>query len=179
VVGAQHDLPSVRLWHRNPVVIVGDAAHAVSTSSGQGANMAMESAVTLARCLRDCSAPEEAFTTYERLRRERVERIIAYGAKSAHWKAAGPVAAFLRDTFMHIGLTYFYKAESDAWLFRHHIDWNTPVGREAPAMPHEPRTSSASVQSRTAAHVQLRSTAVPPSVDPSQSGYLRRPGYPL
>src|SRR5262249_9772040 len=51
VLGAQYDLPNVEHWHRGRVVLVGDAAHAASTSSGQGASMAMESAVALGRCL--------------------------------------------------------------------------------------------------------------------------------
>jgi 2-polyprenyl-6-methoxyphenol hydroxylase-like FAD-dependent oxidoreductase len=90
--------------------------------------MTMESAVTLGRALRDCGSPEEAFTTYEQIRRKRAEKIIAYGAKSASAKAAGPFAALMRDTFMGIGLKYFYKPDStDAWLLGHHIDFDAPV----------------------------------------------------
>lgn len=40
-------------WHKGPVVLVGDAAHAISPSSGNGASMALEDAVVVARCLRD------------------------------------------------------------------------------------------------------------------------------
>ena len=128
VLGAQYDLPDVKHWHKGRVVIVGDAAHAASTSSGQGASMAMESAVTLGRALRDCATTEEAFTTYADIRRKRAEKIIAYGQKSANSKAAGPFSALMRDTFMGIGLKYFYKPDStDAWLLSHHIDFNAPV----------------------------------------------------
>jgi FAD-dependent urate hydroxylase len=59
------------------------------------------------------------------IRRERVNRIWAEGARGAASKAAGPLAAFMRDTFMTIGLK-FYKPESSAWVFRHHIDWKAP-----------------------------------------------------
>ena len=52
-----HDLPSVPTWHRGPMVIVGDAAHAPSPTSGQGASMAAEDAVVLAKCLRDLALP--------------------------------------------------------------------------------------------------------------------------
>jgi len=135
VLGAQYDLPNVTRWHRSRVAIVGDAAHAASTSSGQGAAMAMESAVTLGRCLRDYAGPEEAFTAYQQIRHKRVEKIIAYGAKSASSKAAGPFAALMRDTFMGIGLKYFYKPEStDAWLLGHHIDFDAPVQAELAAV---------------------------------------------
>src|SRR5262245_47581203 len=48
-----HDLPTPPAWHRGPVCLVGDAAHATSPHAGQGASLAMEDAVVLARCLRD------------------------------------------------------------------------------------------------------------------------------
>jgi 2-polyprenyl-6-methoxyphenol hydroxylase-like FAD-dependent oxidoreductase len=127
VVGAQYDLPSVPRWSSGRVVIIGDAAHAVSTSSGQGANQSLESAVTLAMCLRDCEGPEAAFKTFEGLRRPRVERVWADGRKGAASKAAAPMEAFMRDTFMGIGLKYFYNPESSAWLYRHHIEWDVSV----------------------------------------------------
>jgi FAD-dependent urate hydroxylase len=46
-----YDLPRVPVWRTGRCVLVGDAAHAVSPSSGQGASMAIEDAVTLGRCL--------------------------------------------------------------------------------------------------------------------------------
>src|SRR5262249_11117317 len=42
-----HDLPSVPVWHKAPSIIIGDAAHAPSPSSGQGVSMAMEDGVVL------------------------------------------------------------------------------------------------------------------------------------
>ena len=59
VVGAQYDLPRVANWSLGRIVIIGDAAHAVSTSSGQGANQALESAVWLALCLREVCRTEQ------------------------------------------------------------------------------------------------------------------------
>src|SRR6266516_2178204 len=38
-------------WHRGSVVLIGDAVHAISPSSGQGASMALEDAAVLAKCL--------------------------------------------------------------------------------------------------------------------------------
>src|SRR5262245_28208183 len=37
-----HDLPTVPTWYRHSMIVVGDAAHAPSPSSGQGASMAIE-----------------------------------------------------------------------------------------------------------------------------------------
>ncbi|MET7763267.1 hypothetical protein ABZS71_15015 [Streptomyces sp. NPDC005393] len=74
-----------------------------SSSSGQGASLAAESAVQLARCLRD--APyERAFARYEELRRPRVERIIANAARTNSDKAAGPVGRVVRDLLMPVAM---------------------------------------------------------------------------
>lgn len=127
VVGAEHDLPAVPTWHKGRVIIIGDAAHAASTSSGQGASMAIEDAVALGRCLRDCPDPQQAFAAYEGLRRDRVTKVVALGAKTASSKAAGPAAAIWRDAMMRFGFRFFYKPESAAWLLRHHMSWDEPV----------------------------------------------------
>lgn len=126
VVGPVEDLPRVPVWHRGRVALVGDAAHATSPSSGQGASLAMESAVQLARCLRDLP-PERAFPAYERLRRARVERIIAAGARTNRDKAAGPVARVLRDLFLPIALKAFASPERMSWQYGYRIDWDAPV----------------------------------------------------
>jgi 2-polyprenyl-6-methoxyphenol hydroxylase-like FAD-dependent oxidoreductase len=127
VVGAEYDLPRVPVWHKDRVIIIGDAAHAASTSSGQGAAMALEDAVALGRCVRDAVGPAEAFTAFERLRRERVDKVVALGAKTASAKAAGPVGAVIRDAMMRFGFKFFVKPESAAWLLRHHSSWDEEV----------------------------------------------------
>ncbi|MGH3247673.1 MAG: FAD-dependent monooxygenase, partial [Trebonia sp.] len=127
VVGAEYDLPNMRTWARGRVIIIGDAAHRASTSSGQGASMAMEDAVMLGQCLRDIDDPSQAFGTLQHLRRPRTDEILALGAKTASAKAAGPVAAAMRDAFMKLGFRFFYKPESSAWLLRNHIDWDERV----------------------------------------------------
>ena len=53
ITGAIHIMPPVPHWHRARMALVGDAVHAPSNSTGQGASLAIESAVQLARCLRD------------------------------------------------------------------------------------------------------------------------------
>jgi 2-polyprenyl-6-methoxyphenol hydroxylase-like FAD-dependent oxidoreductase len=79
--GGLHIMPPVPTWYRGRMVLVGDSVHAPSNSTGQGASQAVESAVQLARCLRDFDDPATAFAAYERIRRPRVERIAARGAK--------------------------------------------------------------------------------------------------
>jgi FAD-dependent urate hydroxylase len=126
IVGALEDLPSVPTWHSGRVVLVGDSAHATSPSSGQGASLSIESGIQLARCLRDLPAPE-AFGAYERLRRDRVERIIAAGANINKKKAPGPVARVLRDLFLPTMLKLIVKPGRMAWQLDYRIDWAEPV----------------------------------------------------
>ncbi len=124
---ATYDLPSVPTWHRGPIVIVGDAAHAAAPSSGQGASMAIEDAVVLAKCLRDLPDIRQAFAAYERLRRARVERIVAHGARTSNSKAAGPVARVLRDLMMPMVLKRVAGNGTLAWMHDYHIDWHEKV----------------------------------------------------
>jgi FAD-dependent urate hydroxylase len=126
---SQYDMPSVPTWHRGPMVIVGDAAHATSPASGQGASMAIEDAVVLAKCLRDLPDIRQAFAAYERLRRERVERVVAQGARSSSGKAAGPIARVLRDLMLPVILKRVAGSSERflAWMYDYHINWDEKV----------------------------------------------------
>jgi FAD-dependent urate hydroxylase len=117
-----HDMPAVPRWHRDAMVILGDAAHATSPSSGQGASMAIEDAIVLAKSLRDCPTLEAAFAAYERERRGRVERVVAYSARVGRSKIAGPVARWFRDLMMPFALKHFASSDAYTWLYGHHID---------------------------------------------------------
>ncbi|MEV4345716.1 NAD(P)/FAD-dependent oxidoreductase [Actinoplanes sp. NPDC049596] len=126
-VGGMYELPPVPVWRRGRVVLTGDAAHATSPSSGQGASLAVESAIELARCLRDLPVPA-ALAAYESLRRARVERVIAQTAKVNTAKAAGPVARVVRDlTFPLAMRTVFSQERMMGWMHRYKVDWNSMV----------------------------------------------------
>jgi 2-polyprenyl-6-methoxyphenol hydroxylase-like FAD-dependent oxidoreductase len=73
------DLPTVSRWRTARTLLIGDAAHAASPATGQGASMALEDAVVLAKALR--AAPSTALEAYERLRRPRVELNVANSAR--------------------------------------------------------------------------------------------------
>lgn len=138
VIGGLEIMPTAPVWSRGRVVLVGDAAHVPSPSSGQGASLAIESAVELARCLGDLPY-SHAFAAYEHLRRDRVTRIIKLAARTNSHKAAGPIARRLRDVIMPIAMK-LAKPERTAWQYNHHIEWDAPVSdlatNDQPVKPH-------------------------------------------
>jgi 2-polyprenyl-6-methoxyphenol hydroxylase-like FAD-dependent oxidoreductase len=122
-----HDLPHVPAWHRGRMIVIGDAAHAPSPSSGQGASMAMEDALMLARCLRDIPSVPEAFVAYERLRRGRVERIVAQGARSSSSKVPGGLGRLVRDLMLPLLFRFVVTEKSLAWMYDYRVDWDAAV----------------------------------------------------
>jgi 2-polyprenyl-6-methoxyphenol hydroxylase-like FAD-dependent oxidoreductase len=74
------DLPDVTRWSTERVLLIGDAAHAASPATGQGASMAFEDAVVLAKALRDRENQSAALKLYEQLRRPRTQHNIAASA---------------------------------------------------------------------------------------------------
>lgn len=128
VIGALHIMPPVPCWHRGRLVLVGDAVHAPSNSSGQGASLAIESAVQLARCLRDLPDPATAFAAYERLRRDRVEGIATRAARINRSKTPGPVGRAVMNLLMPLMTGPLMDPEKMLGAEqRYRIDWDQPV----------------------------------------------------
>ncbi|WP_189301498.1 FAD-dependent oxidoreductase [Streptomyces cinerochromogenes] len=113
------EMPLGAPWHTGRVLLAGDAAHAASPATGQGASMALEDAVVLAKAVRDLPDPERAFTAYERHRRPRTEHnITVSGGLSRGTRAPSrpaPVAA--------------RPAGPDERLLRQ-LAWDTPLSPE-------------------------------------------------
>ena len=116
-----HDLGHVPTWHRGPMVIIGDAAHAPAPTSGQGASMAIEDAVVLAQALRSEPTVPGAFAAYERARRERVEKIVAWGARGSSSKTPGRLGRVARDLMMRLFFPLFVNEKSLAWMYDYRI----------------------------------------------------------
>ncbi|MEV6064816.1 FAD-dependent monooxygenase [Nocardia asteroides] len=130
ITGALHIMPPVPHWYRDRMVLVGDSVHAPSNSSGQGASLAIESAIQLARCLRDIEAPTQAFAAYERLRRARVEGIAARAARVNHSKTPGPIARKFMNAMMPLMVRTVMNPEKTMGAERRYrIDWDAPVQR--------------------------------------------------
>jgi 2-polyprenyl-6-methoxyphenol hydroxylase-like FAD-dependent oxidoreductase len=130
VTGSLHIMPPVRHWYRGRMVLVGDSVHAPSNSSGQGASLAIESAVQLARCLRDLPDVPSAYAAYERLRRGRVEKVAARAARINHAKAPGPVARAVMPLLMGVMMKTMNPEKTMGPEQRYVIDWDAPVKAE-------------------------------------------------
>jgi salicylate hydroxylase len=109
-----HVLAPVRRWHGHDIVLIGDAAH--PAGAGQGASMAIEDAVELARQLRGPGPVAEALARFDAARRGRAGQMAKTAAANRDAKTAGPVAAALRNLIMPVMFGRFYE-RATGWLY--------------------------------------------------------------
>ncbi|WP_043842949.1 FAD-dependent monooxygenase [Amycolatopsis taiwanensis] len=120
----RHDiyhLPDLKSFVRQRVALLGDAAHAMTPNLGQGANQALEDAVTLAEVV-DHAEPDLALASYDRLRRPRTQSLARQSRRMgslAH--LASPAAALVRNTVMRLAPARVALARLDPVL-----DWHAP-----------------------------------------------------
>ena len=114
-----YDIPSLPDWFTDRVVLMGDAAHAVTPHSGQGASMALEDALVLAACIEAEATPIAAFRRFESLRRERVEAAVTLGRQGGQQKKAQSwLALRLRDLILPLVVPLGQKAQEKLLAFR-------------------------------------------------------------
>ncbi len=121
-----HVLPPVPRRQDGRCVLVGDAAHPVG--AGQGASMALEDAIALARALHSASgapaapgAPDgsglpAALAAFERERAGRAGKLARAAAANRDAKTAGPLASLVREAVMPLVFTRMYTRSTD-WLY--------------------------------------------------------------
>ncbi|AHH95736.1 FAD-dependent monooxygenase [Kutzneria albida] len=114
-----YQLPTLPVWHRAGMTLAGDALHVASPVTTQGASQAIEDAVILTKCLRDLPDITQALAAYERLRRHRVERVVASGQRRLGPRLPGPLQRLLRD----LAISHRARHPDWDWLHLHHIDW--------------------------------------------------------
>lgn len=121
-----YDLPSLSAWHQETVCLIGDAAHATSPHAGQGASLAIEDAIVLAKCLRDVERVSDAFAAFEELRRERVEAIVEMSRKTGNQKVPSNV---ISRKFRDLVLPFFLKrgVERFEQIYSYRVEWNEPI----------------------------------------------------
>lgn len=103
------DRKPARTWHRRRAVLLGDAAHPTTPNLGQGACLAIEDAVVLARAIARFDGCESAFSYYHDLRARRTARIARlsrWWGRTGLWKAAPLV--WMRDRA--------YRVTPDSWF---------------------------------------------------------------
>lgn len=121
---AIHDVPSLPTWSVGRTVLIGDAAHAVAPHSGQGASMALEDAMLLAKLLRESngSALGRVFAEFERQRRPRTDKVIALGRRNGQRKEVlSPVAYWIQQQMIRLFVPLTLGRRQD-WLLAYKVE---------------------------------------------------------
>jgi 2-polyprenyl-6-methoxyphenol hydroxylase-like FAD-dependent oxidoreductase len=119
------EMPPMTVWHTGRVCLIGDAAHAISPSAGQGASLALEDAIVLAKCLRDAPKLEQAFSSFQSQRKARVDLIVRQARRNGDRKVPNPFVGWMMDLM----LPTFLKAATSGidQMYGYHVDWNRTV----------------------------------------------------
>jgi salicylate hydroxylase len=72
--------PAMDQWSKGRCTLLGDACHPMVPLLAQGANMALEDGLVLARAIEEYGARPEALSRYEAARRERANKVVAGSA---------------------------------------------------------------------------------------------------
>ena len=112
-----HVLPPVRRRQDGRMVLVGDAAHPVG--AGQGAAMALEDAVALARSLGTADTVAAGLAAFDGERQARTGKLAATAARNREAKTGGNVMTRrMREVIMPVMFPRFYE-QATGWLY----DW--------------------------------------------------------
>ncbi len=118
------DRDPVDTWSRGRVALLGDAAHPMVYTLGQGANVTLEDAVVLAAHLAGEATPEEALAAYGRERAPRAAAVVRQSRLlGTIGQVANPLAAWARDRMMTAMGRFGDPAKQNAALF----GWAPPV----------------------------------------------------
>ncbi len=107
-------------WHKGPVGLIGDAAHAMLPFQAQGAAMAIEDAATLAPLLASEPDATIALSKYYKKRKARVNKIVGISASNGEIYHLGAPFSYARDLVVFAqGSTAHLKRLS--WIYAHKI----------------------------------------------------------
>jgi salicylate hydroxylase len=109
-----HVLAPVTRRYDGKTVLIGDAAHPVG--AGQGASMAMEDAVVLARKLAAADSISAGLAAFDTERHARSGKLAKTEAANRDAKTAGPFASRMREAIMPHVFNRFYE-KATGWLY--------------------------------------------------------------
>ena len=122
------DMPPVENWYKQNVCLIGDAVHATSPTNGQGAAMASEDGVMLAKCLRDIDDIEQAFERFQQLRQKRVEKIVKIGRTAGEgYLMTNPVRKWFRNAMMIVMLNSPFFGRMKDFFFGYNVEWDKKI----------------------------------------------------
>lgn len=111
-----YDVPRLSQWHKGRVCLIGDAAHGISPHIGQGASLALEDTVVMARLLKSHNDYRTAFQAFQSARQARVEKVIKSARKAGNTKTkTNPIAAWFRDHL--IGFFINKQIQQLDWIY--------------------------------------------------------------
>jgi salicylate hydroxylase len=115
-VNLGHVLKPLICRHGDRIVLIGDAAHPVG--AGQGASIAIEDAVILARHLAvaGTGAIPGALAAFDRERQPRAGKLAKMETSNRDAKTAGPIATRMREMIMPHTFNRFYE-KATGWLY--------------------------------------------------------------
>ncbi|MDZ7962151.1 MAG: FAD-dependent oxidoreductase [Aulosira sp. DedQUE10] len=98
-----YDRIPTRPWGKQNITLLGDAAHPMLPTLGQGACMALEDALVITKCLQTQSDATSAFQQYESQRFARTKSIVEQSLRSGKMgEVENSYAVALRNTFMKL-----------------------------------------------------------------------------
>ena len=122
------DMPPLDKWYKGNVCLIGDAVHATSPTNGQGAAMASEDAVTLAKCLRDMETSQQAFEKFQTLRKKRVDKIVKFGRRNGEgYFLTSPAKKWFRNTMMRTMTSPIIFNWMKKYFFGYDIKWDKKI----------------------------------------------------
>lgn len=121
IEGSLYDIEPLKHWFSKRVLLLGDAAHAITPNLGQGGALAIEDSYQIAEKLVRYSDPGIAFSTFQKARQSRVNRVSNTSWKIgqvANWRS--PLLCSARNQLLSKLAPRMAKSQSD-WLYHFEV----------------------------------------------------------